>query len=118
MSAPALHLTPLEARYRVAHDALGWHVLIGEHAACRPDRWGRIRSWMHDPAFSPEVFRRDVELLRAVLKLLLGPGETFPALSKAHSDRRRHVLEALCEAANEAVHAGEVDALIGREAPN
>lgn len=66
--APVLLLSELPARFRLEHDELGWRIGIGEVAYCRPDDRGRITSWAHDPAISPEEVRRDVELLRAIIR--------------------------------------------------
>jgi hypothetical protein len=114
--APVLLLSELPSRFRLEHDELGWRIGIGEVAYCRPDEIGRITSWVHDPAISPEEVRRDVELLRAIIRGLGTRAERKYLFHDPHGQRREHALMTVIDIANEAVLEGKVSDWIGREA--
>lgn len=114
--APVLLLSDLPARFRLEHDELGWRIGIGEVAYCRPDDRGRITSWVHAPEISPNDVRRDVELLRAIIRGLGSMAERKSLFREAHGARREVALETVIDIANEAVLDGKVSDWIGRDA--
>lgn len=114
--APVLLLAELPVRYRLEHDELGWRIGIGEVAYVRPDDRGRITSWAHDPAVNPEAVRRDVELLRAIIRGLGTMLERKLLFQDMHGARREAALTEVIEIANEAVLEGKVSDWIGRDA--
>lgn len=112
-AAPSLILTDLHARFRLAHDPLGWRINIGDDHYVRPDDRGRISHWAHAEGADPQAARRDVDLIRALIKATFAPHER--AFRGAHSATREAALEAIVDAANEITQAGEAHLWIGAD---
>jgi len=113
-TAPSLILTDLHARFQLAHDPLGWRINIGDDHYVRPDDRGRITHWAHAEGTNPNAARRDVELIKALIRATFAPCERH-VFKSAHSSQRETALEVICDAANEITHAGEVDLWIGAD---
>ncbi len=106
------------ARFRIEHDELGWRIGIADVAYCRPDHRGRITTWTHDPAISPEDVRPDIELLRAVIKRIADRAERRRLFAHPHGDRFEKALEVVIDIANEAVAEGRIADWTGNDEHN
>lgn len=113
--APVLLLSEWPPRFRLEHDELGWRIGIGEVAYCRPDDRGRITSWVHDPGVNPEYVRRDVDLLKAIIRASGDMAHRKWLFGDMHGARREAALETVIEIANEAVLEGRVSDWIGKD---
>ena len=114
-SAPAIHLVERPARYVVELDELGWVIEVDEKCRVRPDATGRITHWTHVEGTIPETFRRDADLIAALIKFTFAAAERRYVFGDPLGDRRHTGLEAICEAANDVWNAGKVHEWIGRD---